>query len=67
MTILHDGIAWFQGLLRDEPVLILALVQASIALAVGFGLDWTTEQVALVVAFSAAVLGVIARQRVTPV
>jgi hypothetical protein len=59
--------AWVQDLLRTEPVLMLALVQATLGMLVGFGLAWTGEQVALVTAFSAAVLGVIARQRVTPV
>ena len=48
-----------------EPALILAAVQAAIALAVGFGLSWTAEQVSLVLAFTAAVLGVIARRAVT--
>jgi hypothetical protein len=49
-----------------EPVMILAVVQAAIALAVGFGLNWSGDQVALVTAFSAAVLGLIARQQVSP-
>jgi hypothetical protein len=33
---------------------------------VGFGLAWTGEQVGLVVGFSSAVLGWIARSQVTP-
>jgi hypothetical protein len=49
-----------------EPVMILAVVQAAIALAVGFGLNWSGDQVALVTAFSAAVLGLVARQQVSP-
>ncbi|CAN5749285.1 hypothetical protein BH23CHL7_BH23CHL7_17180 [soil metagenome] len=49
-----------------EPVMILAVIQAAIALAVGFGLNWSGDQVALVTAFSAAVLGLIARQQVSP-
>ena len=53
-------------ILGREPVMILAVVQAAIALAVAFGLQWTGEQVGLVVAFSAAVLGLIARSKVTP-
>ena len=48
-----------------EPALILAAVQAVVALAVGFGLDWTTQQVSLVLAATAAILGVVARQAVT--
>ena len=51
----------------QEPVMTLAIVQAALALAVSFGLGWTGEQVGAVVALSAAVLGWIARSRVTPV
>lgn len=50
-----------------EPVMVMAAIQAGIALAVGFGLHWTVDQVVLVTAFSAAILGLIARQKVTPV
>ena len=49
-----------------EPVLVMAVIQAGIALAVGFGLQWTVEQVTLTVVFSSAVLGLIARAKVTP-
>lgn len=55
------------SILGREPVLWLALVQAGIALAVGFGLEWSGEQVSLVMAFTAALLGFIARSQVTPV
>lgn len=50
-----------------EPVLVLTLVQTAIALVVSFGLDLTGEQTGAIVALSAAILGIIARQRVTPV
>lgn len=50
-----------------EPALILGLVQAALALAVGFGLHLSTEQMGLLMAFSAALLAVITRQNVTPV
>lgn len=50
----------------NEPVMVLALIEAGLALAAGFGLDWTAEQLSLVVAFSAALLGLIARAQVTP-
>lgn len=55
-----------KDLIAGEPVLTLALVQASLALAVGFGLNFTAEQVSLTMAFSAALLGFIARSKVTP-
>ena len=51
----------------NEPVMTLAVVQASITLAVGFGLGLTGEQVALTSAFAAALLGWVARRQVTPV
>lgn len=49
-----------------EPALILAAIQAALALAVGFGLNLSAEQITLILAFSAAVFGVITRQNVTP-
>lgn len=52
--------------ITGEPVMTLAIIQAALALAVGFGLQWTGEQVALAVSFAAAVLGWIARSKVTP-
>ena len=58
-----------------EPVAVVnatvAIVEAAIALAVGFGLDWTPEQVALVMAVVVAVAALVktlwARGQVTPV
>ena len=49
-----------------EPVAVLFVVQTGIALAVGFGLDITTEQMSLVLTFTGAVLSLITRQHVTP-
>jgi hypothetical protein len=58
-----------------EPVAVVnatvAIVEAAIALAVGFGLDWTAEQVGLVMAVVVALGTLIktlwARGQVTPV
>jgi hypothetical protein len=50
-----------------EPALILAAVQAVLAVAIGFGLDVTPEQLSLILAATAAVLGLITRSRVEPV
>ena len=50
-----------------EPVLFMAVIQAGIALAAAFGLNLDGVQVAALTAFSAAVLGLIARSKVTPV
>lgn len=49
-----------------EPVMILATVQALLALGVGFGLPVTTEQMGLIMGAAAAVLGLWARQQVYP-
>ena len=58
-----------------EPVAVVnatvAIVEAAIALAVGFGLHWTPEQVALVMAVVVALAALVktlwARGQVTPV
>ncbi len=55
------------GRITGEPVMTLAIIQMALALAVSFGLQWTGEQVGAVVAFAAAILGWIARSRVSPV
>lgn len=54
-------------LLGREPVMYLGLIQSALAMGIGFGLDLSTEQTGLIMAFSAAVLGFIARQAVTPI
>jgi len=75
--VIGDFLTWIQsslqrlghafGLrLREEPVLTLQVVQAGAAMAVGFGLGWSGEQVALFVTIMAALLGWVARREVTP-
>lgn len=49
-----------------EPAVILGLVSALIALAVGFGLDITPEQVGLIMAAVTAIIGFVTRSQVTP-
>jgi hypothetical protein len=52
---------------KSEPVAVQGVVQAAFALLLGFGLlSWTTEQVGLTLAFSAAILGLVARRQVSP-
>ncbi len=50
----------------EEPALLMGLAQAALALAVGFGLNISTEQMALIVGFIGAVLSVVVRQSVVP-
>lgn len=52
--------------LNREPVAIMFVIQTGIALAMGFGLNIDTEQMALILTFTGAVLGLITRQVVTP-
>lgn len=52
--------------IKDEPVLVVALVEAVLALVVAFGLDLTTEQTAGILLVTGAVLAFVARQRVVP-
>lgn len=66
MQFLRDLWGGLTDRLSSEPVLVLGVVQAIVALAVGFGLQWSGEQVALVTAAAAAVLGLIARSKVSP-
>lgn len=49
-----------------EPVMFLAVIQAVLALVVSFGADLSAEQVGTVTAVTAALLGLIARQKVSP-
>lgn len=52
---------------KTEPALLIGALNALIALAVGFGLELTGEQQALIAAAVAAVLSVAVRRRVSPV
>jgi hypothetical protein len=50
-----------------EPALFMAAISAVIALAVGFGLHITTEQMGLIMAATAAIVGFIVRQNVASI
>jgi len=77
VSAIADLLAWLQGGLqglgeavslrvREEPVLTVGLFRAAVTMLVGFGLGWTGEQVALMVAFIEAVTAWVARRAVTP-
>lgn len=59
--------SWLWRRIQDEPALTYGLIGALVSLAVGFGLSWTGEQVALVMTFVSAFLGWLTRKVVTPV
>jgi hypothetical protein len=50
-----------------EPAMVLALVQALIALVVAFGLNLAPDQIGALLALTAVILGLITRSRVSPV
>jgi hypothetical protein len=63
VSVMGDFFAWIQGGLQDlgdavslrireEPVLTVSLFRAAVTMLVGFGLGWSGEQVALMVALS---------------
>lgn len=54
------------NLFNREPAMIVALLQAAIALGVSFGLQLTSEQIGTIMAFTAAILGLITRSQVSP-
>lgn len=67
----QDGSMVIQGerdvsFLSREPVAVQAVVQAAIAMAMGFGMNITTEQMGLILVFTATLLALITRQQVTP-
>lgn len=53
--------------IKSEPVATQGLVQATLAMLLGFGvLTWTTEQTGLALALTAAVLTFVTRNQVSP-
>jgi hypothetical protein len=51
---------------KKEPAAWIAVISAGIALAVGFGLNVTEEQVGLILAFVNVAAGLFVRSQVTP-
>lgn len=49
-----------------EPVAIVATLQTLLALLLAFGVELTVEQTGAILAATAAVLGLVARAKVTP-
>ena len=55
-----------QRIFDNEPAMVLGVVQAGLGLAMGFGLTMTSEQMASVLAFTAALLALWTRSKVSP-
>ena len=49
-----------------EPAMVLALVQAVIALVVAFGLNLAPDQIGAILAVTAVIFGIITRSGVSP-
>lgn len=52
--------------MKNEPVAVMSIIEAILAVVVVFGLALTTAQVAAVLGLAGAILTFIARQQVTP-
>ncbi len=52
--------------LREEPVLVMGVVQAVIALVSSFGLQLSADQTGTIMAVAAAVLALLARTQTVP-
>lgn len=52
--------------IKNEPVVVTALVQSVVALVVSFGLPLSPEQIGGILAVTAALLAFVARAQVTP-
>ncbi len=52
--------------IRDNPVLVAALVQAILGLIVAFGVHLTAEQTAAILAVTGTLMALVVRARVTP-
>jgi hypothetical protein len=58
----------FQGnVLRNEPVLIVGLVEVVLGMFLAFGVDLTNEQVGSIMALTSIILAILVRMFVTPV
>jgi len=51
---------------KREPALFYAVVNSVIVLVVAFGLQLSADQIGAIVAVTSALLGLVARQQVTP-
>lgn len=51
---------------KTEPAMVIAVLQAAIALVTAFGLQLSAGQVGAIMAFAAAVLGFLTRSQVSP-
>jgi hypothetical protein len=67
MDTARNALAGFWGLIKRWPVRAQAIVVALLALATAFGLNWTAEQVAAVIAVSASLLAFFTEAAVTPI
>lgn len=53
--------------IKQEPALVVGLVQATLALLLAFGVGLSSDQMAAILAVTSAVLALVVRSKVTPV
>jgi len=57
----------FNGnVIKNEPALIVGLVQAILALVLAFGVDLSEEQIGSILAITSVILAIVTRMLVTP-
>lgn len=57
----------FKGnVIRNEPALIVGLVQAILALVLAFGVSLSEEQIGSILAITSVILAIVTRMLVTP-
>ena len=66
IQLAHGGGGRMMDRLLQEPALVTGFIGAVIALAVGFGLGWSGEQVALVMTVVEAGMAILVRALSTP-
>ncbi len=52
--------------IKEEPVAVMAVIEAILAVVVVFGISLTTAQATAILGLAGAILTLIARQQVTP-
>ena len=57
---------WLITRIQQEPVMLQGIVQAILGLAVSFGTNLSTQQIAGILALSASILSFVTRSQVTP-
>jgi hypothetical protein len=58
---------WLLTRIQQEPVMLQGIVQAALGLAVSFGTNLSSQQIAGILLLSASILSFVTRSQVTPI